>query len=266
MSCFLYTLAFVAVTSTLLNSSVKAFTVGALVPFTPCTTTSSSSSTQLDALTAKDILARARQAVGRADEDDESPKLFDDELLDDMQKSLLVLEKRVKQGPRSLSQTEIQNLEDMLGRIVNEMESFLENGGNAVSNSANKNTKVIAPAASTVTSSYPTNASKDDLSPLVTPRNAAPGGEAKPLLENLPAALGPRDVEYNSEEGEQYTGVGGLGLAKGTTNTYVIPGMDEMTGEEYRAALQRSVSDRQARRRQSGMVGNRSSQNYLDNL
>jgi len=44
-----------------------------------------------------------------------------------------------------------------------------------------------------------------------------------------------------SEEGEEYDGTGGLGLAKGTVNTYVLPGMDEMTGEEYRAALQASV-------------------------
>ena len=35
------------------------------------------------------------------------------------------------------------------------------------------------------------------------------------------------------------------GLAKGTTNTYIIPGMDEMSAEEYRDKLQETVSARQ---------------------
>ena len=37
----------------------------------------------------------------------------------------------------------------------------------------------------------------------------------------------------------------GYGLASGTRNTYAIPGMDEMSAEEYREELQRSVSARQ---------------------
>ena len=39
----------------------------------------------------------------------------------------------------------------------------------------------------------------------------------------------------------------GFGLAKGTTNTYIIDGMDEMTPEEYQAKLQETVSARQVR-------------------
>ena len=65
-----------------------------------------------------------------------------------------------------------------------------------------------------------------------------------------------------------YDGRGGMGLAKGTANTYIIPGMDEMTPEEYRKALQKSVSDRQIRRKESrrGVVGNRAALQYLDQL
>ena len=37
----------------------------------------------------------------------------------------------------------------------------------------------------------------------------------------------------------------GYGLASGTTNTYAIPGMEEMSAEEYREELQRSISARQ---------------------
>jgi hypothetical protein len=70
------------------------------------------------------------------------------------------------------------------------------------------------------------------------------------------------------DEGPAYDGTGGMGLAKGTANTYNIPGMDEMSPEEYRKALQKSVSDRQTRRRESreGVVGNRAALQYLDQL
>jgi len=44
--------------------------------------------------------------------------------------------------------------------------------------------------------------------------------------------------------------------------------MDEMTPEEYRTALQESVSARQSGRKDAlgSNIGNRQSQNYLDNL
>lgn len=86
-----------------------------------------------------------------------------------------------------------------------------------------------------------------------------------------PAATVPAPVpapDHNPEEGEQYDGTGGLGLAKGTANTYLIPGMDEMTGEEYRKALQASVTARQTQRYQNrgGIVGNRAAHDYLSTL
>ena len=59
---------------------------------------------------------------------------------------------------------------------------------------------------------------------------------------------------------------GRYGVPQGTTNTYVIDGMDEMTPEEYQVAIQEAVSARQRQRRQSGTVGNQTSQNYLDRL
>jgi len=65
------------------------------------------------------------------------------------------------------------------------------------------------------------------------------------------------------DEGPAYTGKGGMGLASGTKNTYVIEGMDEMSPEEYREALQGSISARQDKRRETGTFGNMSSENYL---
>jgi len=210
-----------------------------------------STTTQLAALTHTDILNRARKAVGQP-EIEEKPQIFDDNLLEDFKSALLILEKRVKEGPSSLSVGEIQEFEIMTGRIIKEHDEYLKNGGTPLDKGISTNPAASPPVA---------------VSPLKVLPNGQPGGEAKPLVESLPAATGPADeIEHNPEEGEAYNGVGGFGLAKGTTNTWVIPGMDEMTGEEYRKALQESVSARQSVRKAGEVTGNRSSNNYLNSL
>ena len=285
------------------NQSTLAFTLpppsSSLSPSSISTMTTKST-TQLNALTAKDILSRARKAAGQPEEEDDEVQIFEKDLLEDMQKTLLLLEKRVKGGPASLGAEEIKDLDTITGRIVTEMNDFLANGG--VNPLVKRKQEAMAAAGSTAAKAAPAakSASNDvddddssawakppseapgikskssDTSPssipdaqakaLITPRNAAPGGEAKPLVANLPAAQGPKVIEHNEEEGSAYDGTGGMGLAKGTTNTYVIPGMDEMTGEEYRKALQESVIARQSSRKKGGVTGNRNSNNYLDNL
>ncbi len=210
-----------------------------------------STTTQLAALTHTDILNRARKAIGQP-EIEEEPQIFDDNILDDFQAVLLILEKRVKEGPSSLSVGEIEEFEIMTTRIVSEHRHYLNNGGKPLDkgiSTAKSNTPVVGTS-----------------SPLYTAPNGQPGGEAKPLVEGLPAATGSKEFEHNPEEGAAFDGSGGLGLAKGTTNTWVIPGMDEMTGEEYRKALQESVSARQSQRKAGQVTGNRSSNNYLENL
>lgn len=209
------------------------------------------SSTQLQALTHKDIINRARKAVGQPEIEDE-PQIFDKDMLADMQAALLILEKRVKQGPGCLSQEEILDLESLTGNIVTEMYDY--------------NKQSIKPAQTAAPSSPASSSETTAEDILIARRNAVPGGEAKPLVADLPAAIGPSKPEYNSEEGSEFDGTGGLGLAKGTANTYVIEGMDEMTGEEYRKALQESVIARQEARRKVSIRGNMASQNYLDNL
>ncbi|KAL3826650.1 hypothetical protein ACHAXA_009091 [Cyclostephanos tholiformis] len=77
-----------------------------------------------------------------------------------------------------------------------------------------------------------------------------------------------RRVKYGDEDD---VGNVGFGLARGTTNTYVIPGMESMSPEEYRERLQETISARQAERRRlamenSNIIGNRSSSGYLDAL
>lgn len=222
--------------------SCISMTLGFTVQTTTTTMSRATSTSQLNALTHEDILKRARKAAGQ-EEEDEAPQIFDDSLLDDMRATLLILEKRVKEGPGSLSMGETEEFESMAARIISEHEDFVKNGGKSLDQG--KSQKVT---------------------PLTTLPNAKPGGEAKPLVESLPAAKGPDVLVENDEEGDPYDGEGGMGLAKGTTNTWVIPGMDEMTGEEYRAALQESVSQRQSQRKAGEVTGNRSSNNYLENL
>ena len=78
-------------------------------------------------LTSKDILARARKAAGLPVEDEEpdAPKMFDDGLLVDMQESLLMLEKRVKEGRGTLSLLEVDQFEAATKRILAEMQEKL---------------------------------------------------------------------------------------------------------------------------------------------
>mmetsp|Transcript_22425 Transcript_22425/g.33559 ORF Transcript_22425/g.33559 Transcript_22425/m.33559 type:complete len:230 (-) Transcript_22425:255-944(-) len=192
-----------------------------------------SSTTKLYGLTSDDILKRARKAAGVEEEPEPEP-IFNETIMNDFQQSLLLLEKRVKEGPGSLSSTEVQNLDTMLNRILVDLRTNGNGGGSAVTSAA-------APVSATPVASAP-----------------APAVSQTPQKSIY--------YETNDEEGAAYNGKGGLGLAKGTTNTYVIEGMDEMSPEEYRKALQESVSGRQRQRRQGGIVGNLSSNNYLDNL
>jgi hypothetical protein len=82
------------------------------------------------ALNSKDILARARKAAGlpMVKNEPEAPKLFEDGLLDDMQQSLLKLERRVKEGPGSLSLLEVEEFEAATQRILAEMKQKLAEG------------------------------------------------------------------------------------------------------------------------------------------
>ena len=57
-------------------------------------------------------------------------------------------------------------------------------------------------------------------------------------------------------------------MSKGTRNTYAIPDMDKMSPEEYRAALQKTVIEKQEARmrKRGGRIGNIVSRDYMDSL
>jgi hypothetical protein len=266
------------------KSTTFAFTPNSIIgsASTTSTTTTSSSTTALymageekKKLTAADILAKARKAVNKSQgaddqqEEEEEPEpdfLFEDDILEEFQKSLIILEKRVKEGPSSLSVEEVTALEASTTLIVKDMEDHLNKGTYVKRDSPFAGTKGDATIAAGVAPPPPVVSVPPPPPPVaaVTPSPPTP----PPVIESQEEEKPLQYAETSDEEGEAYAGKGGLGMAKGTRNTYVIPGMDEMNPEEYRAALQKSVSDRQRKRRENrdGLVGNRAALQYLDQL
>ena len=172
---------------------------------------------------------------------------FSEDILADMQSCLKKLEQRAKEGPGSLSMSDVTDLESAMGRIVADLDLKLQQGASsAAAGSAAADNESV----STVSKTKPA-------AEITPPAATDDDAEEKPVVQDT-----------SMDDTPAYTGTGGMGLAKGTTNTYIIEGMDEMTGEEYRAALQKSVSDRQEQRRQTrgGVVGNRASHDYLNGV
>jgi hypothetical protein len=160
---------------------------------------------------------------------DDAPPVFlyDEAMLADMEAVLLALEKRVQEGPGALTSTEIDQLDIRLHKIIHEMK-------------LNEHKPRTPPqqASTTTTTSTTTTAA-------------------------APVSI---DTDTDLQDDKAYDGYG-FGQARDTVNTYVIPGMDEMSAEEYQVALQQSVINRQQRRVSSGMAtGNRASWDYLNSL
>eukprot|EP00526_Cylindrotheca_closterium_P015162 CAMPEP_0113612650 /NCGR_PEP_ID=MMETSP0017_2-20120614/6214_1 /TAXON_ID=2856 /ORGANISM="Cylindrotheca closterium" /LENGTH=251 /DNA_ID=CAMNT_0000521701 /DNA_START=65 /DNA_END=820 /DNA_ORIENTATION=+ /assembly_acc=CAM_ASM_000147 len=197
-------------------------------------------------LSSADILARARKAAGVEEEE----KIFEDALLDDMQQILLTLETRVKDGPGSIPLLEIDQFQAMANNVLNEMKAKESERLNTLSSGS-------APAAAAVAAAAP----QLESAPVVTdaPAPAAPAMEAQVETPSEDTE------EENNTDGPAYDG-SGFGLAKGTANTWNLEGMDSMTPEEYQAAIQASISARQAQRKEQGVYGNRSTNDYMRNL
>lgn len=212
-------------------------------------------------LTSEEILAKARQAAGLPAEeaDNEYPKVFEDSLLSDMQSALIKLERRVQQGPGALSVLEVEEFDAELQRVLEEMRV---NGDVRPT----KNNGVASPSTVTVD----TQAEAVAVSPSV--QNTAPAPEIVPTEAlqgvNSPAtqSMSTPVIDTSNDEGPAYDGKSGMGQPRGTVNTYIIEGMEEMTSDEYRTALERSLIDRQQARRKMGIVGNKSSWDYLNSI
>lgn len=212
-----------------------------------------------------DIVARAREKAGMP-QDEGAPPLFDEDLYGDMQEVLLLLERRVQEGLGSVTVNEIEGLSWRVDRITEDM-IF-----NQHKKSPRPPRQLEEDAPPTIQSpAHPQRMGREfaaeppssaQLSPPASLLHADPDAIAQMRAPTEPLPV----VDISQDEGPMFDGRGGMGQPKGTVNTYIIPGMDEMTAEEYRDALQRSVSERQARRRASGVVGNRSAEDYLKGL
>lgn len=198
-------------------------------------------------LSPKEILAQQRAKAGLPDPD-EHPKLYSDELLDDMKEILLLLEKRVQGGQGSLSSLEVESFATISNNILVEMKQ--------------KEYERLEDASSPSPTPAPTP------SPIASDTSIATATGATASAATATVEVAEPSTEYSeTEEGPAYSPAGGQGsLPKDTTNTYIIPGMDEMSPEEYRVALQKSISDRQSKRHSSGLYGNRNTWDYLNNL
>ena len=205
-------------------------------------------------LSPKDILAQQRAKSGLPDPDTH-PKLYSDELLDDMKEVLLLLEKRVKGGQGSISSDEVESFVTMSNNILVEMKQKEYERLEDASSPSPAPAPAPTPTASAV-------ASATEVSTVT---------ETPAVANSAPLSLDSTDeasTEYNAEEeGPAYSPAGGQGsIPKDTTNTYIIPGMDAMSPEEYQTALQQSIIDRQSERKKSGVYGNRYTWDYLNNL
>lgn len=208
-------------------------------------------------LTSEEILARARKASGQPEQPDSLPLVFDEDILADMQSALLMLEKRVQDGPGSLTHHEIKELTTQLDRIVAEMHQ----------NPHRRHQKPVRQQASSPLPDEQAAVAPVAQAPSAAPTAVvavAPPPTAQPAPTQLPRSTATSDE--SDDEGPTYDGTGGMGQPRGTVNTYIIEGMDEMTSEEYRLALQQSIIDKQRERRKAGKVGNRGSLDYMNSL
>jgi hypothetical protein len=186
-------------------------------------------------LSNEEIFARAAQQKASALEEDAQPMLFDDLMLKDMQTALLIMEKRATEGPGSLFLPEVDQLDALLQKILLEMRQ-------------NQHLKPQRPTRSPQPSEI--SGPSDRNVETAVPRNVE-------TLQGAPKVI---DIDTPDDDDESF------GSAGETTNTYIIPGMEQMTAAEYQYELQKAVIEKQNMRRRSQTTGNRSSWDYMNQL
>ena len=128
---------------------------------------------------------------------------FSEGILADMQSCLKKLEQRAKEGPGSLSMSDVTDLESAMGRIVADLDLKLQQGASSAdAGSAAADNESV----STVSKTKP--AAEIHVTP---PAATDDDAEEKPVVQDT-----------SMDDTPAYTGTGGMGLAKGTTNTYII--------------------------------------------
>ena len=182
-------------------------------------------------LSNEEIFARAAQQKAQAElEAAPPPSLYDDEMLQKMQSVLVLLDQRAVSGPQSLLPNDIELLDSNLKFILDEMRRNQHLKPSRPSPSASSSS---TPPSTTATTSTATATSSRS----ITNQGYSDGDDASDVIDD-----------------------------NTTTNTYIIPNMEQMTPAEYQEELQRTVIEHQKVRRATGVTGNRSSWNYMNSL
>lgn len=262
--------------------------------------------TTLFSSAADNFMKLAQDKAANPPAEEEVPKLFDDAILEDMQNCLLALERRVKEGPGSLTHSEVDDFAMAAGRVLQDMKAqgatldtrVKPGERQAIAEQIASKAAVQAEKDGKTTDEIEKVAKKafdDALEAMIPPPGSEPGpaaaGSTEPFIDSQghmvtgdvvasppeqqavaapsPKAAGvglSRSSEDNLNDEPDYDDAG-IGLSRGTANTYVIPGMDEMTPDEYQKALAQTVIERSRRQRSSGTTrGNKFTHDYMASL
>jgi len=246
-----------------------------------------------------------KQAQGEPKEDPIA-QLFSAEVLADIQSCLLTLERRVKEGPGCLSHSELDDFAMAAARVLQDMrdqgavldqrvqpgerqkkaEAIAMQAAEQAEREGKTPEEIQAaakrafddayatmipppPEATTAATTAPPVRSVPVPEPVIS-EAAAAAAVAEPNIDAQGRIVTPPEsavTDDSDDEGPAYDGKGGMGLSRGTANTYIIPGMDEMTADEYQAALAQSVIDRSRQKRAAGSVrGNKLTTDYMASL
>jgi len=218
--------------------------------------------------TAAEDFVKKQQEAARAKEEEEleeleRPQLFSDDIMEDMRTSLLTLERRTKEGPGCLTHGDIDEFAMAAGRVLRDMKAQGKSLPDRI-RPGERRARAEAAAEEAAINAEEEGKSSEEIELIAREAyDAATKGMIPPPTESII-----QEDTTSDEDGPAYDGTGGMGLAKGTANTYDIPGMDEMTADEYQEALAQAVIDRATKRRygMGGRHGNQQTNDYMQSL
>ena len=209
--------------------------------------------------------------------------LYDDALLTDMELCLELLNQRARDGAGSLTRDQVESFQSSSSRVLEEMKGVTDQLPERLPPGQRK-AAAEAAAAKAAAAAERSGASKKEIEQEARRvyEKVLEGKERVDITsmdddtddDTVQAATAPVAAaivttpapvqDLSEDEGPAYDGTGGMGLARGTANTYHIEGMEEMSPEEYQEALAQQVIDFQKQRRYSGTRrGARTTDDYL---
>lgn len=281
------------------SSTTLFFSAANIIPASSSSFGSDDQPKKKKVLTEADILARSKSLRtgpfqnpngSNKGGEEEVPKLFTPQIYNDIQTTLLLLERRVKNGKFGLDLLDIDEFVGCTSRIVNEMYDYLADprgcsdriakvyhpastfhaeNGDVVTATTTTTAKTTAAKTTSVMTSTTTAVDNDtqvyvpppprkgepgagkyrqqqqQQQQLISPLAATTTTPTNTLVSSIPAAnTAAAQEQYENDDNVNF------GLARGTTNTYIIPNMESMSPSEYQQQLQATISARQVRERE----------------